>query len=71
MKITIIQTITNIFYEDRTPKSSYTTEQYVLEAEEGNILKNIKTNQLSWSSVCVNSKNRIAEYIEVKDSDKL
>jgi hypothetical protein len=68
MKKTIIQTITNIFDENKVLKSSSTTEQYVLEAEENYVLKNIKTNKVFWSAVCLNSKAKIADYIEIEVS---
>lgn len=67
MKISIIQTITNILDETRTIQSTNTDENYVIEAEENKVLKNIKTGKLHWSPVCVNHKSKINNYTEVEN----
>ena len=67
MKTTIFQTITNILNEDGTVERSITTERCRIVPENGKVLKNIKTGQIFASSICVNNKNKIANYIEIVD----
>ena len=71
MKIKIIQTTTTIMNEDRLVESTSTTESFVLEAEEGKVLKNIKTGQIIRSRVCVNKKTKAADYTEINDPNVL
>lgn len=67
MKIKILQTTTTILSLDKQVESTTSVESYILEAEDGNILQNIKTGQLSRSRVCVTKKQDISNYIEVQD----
>ena len=71
MKIKILQTTTTILTEDRQVESTYTNETFILEAEKGKVLKNIKTGQVSRSRVCITKKSKLDEYIEINDSNVL
>lgn len=66
MKIKILQTISNTFSEDGTLEYSYSSEQFTIRADEGKVLKNIKTGEITSSLVCVNKKEKIKNYIEVE-----
>ena len=65
MKISIIQTTTNILDLDRNIKSSSVTEAYVVEPELNKALKNIKTGEIILTRVCVTKKSKLADYIEI------
>ena len=67
MKTTAFQTITNILNEDGTVASSITVERWRIVPDDGKILKNIKTGQLFRSTIFVNNKNKVADYIEIED----
>lgn len=71
MKISIIQTITNILNEDRSINTTSTRESYVLTPADGYILKNIKTGQTVKTKICLNKKIKINDYIEIKDPNAL
>lgn len=71
MKIKILQTTTTILTEDRQVESTYTNETFILEAEKGKVLKNIKTGQVSRSRVCITKKSKLDEYIEINDPNVL
>ena len=71
MKIKILQTTTTILTEDRQVESTYTNETFILEAEKGKVLKNIKTGQVSRSRVCITKKSKLGEYIEINDPNVL
>lgn len=71
MKISIIQTITNILNEDRSINATSTRETYVLTPADGYILKNIKTGQVVKTKICLNKKIKINDYIEIKDPNAL
>ena len=71
MKIKILQTTTTILTEDRQVESTYTNETFILEAEKGKVLKNIKTGQVSRSRVCITKKSKLDEYIEINDPNAL
>lgn len=71
MKIKILQTTTTILTEDRRVESTYTNETFILEAEKGKVLKNIKTGQVSRSRVCITKKSKLDEYIEINDPNVL
>ena len=71
MKIKILQTTTTILTEDRQVESTYTNETFILEAEKGKVLKNIKTGKVSRSRVCVTKKSKLDEYIEINDPNVL
>lgn len=67
MKIEIIKTTTTIMSEDRVIKSSSSTENFRIIPDTNKIIKNIKTGQITRAHVCVNKKNKIADYIELDD----
>ena len=67
MKIKILQTISNVFSENRNLESTSSTECYVLQAEEGKLLKHSKTGKTTRYAVCVQKKRNIADYIEIDD----
>lgn len=71
MKIKILQITTNILTEDRQVESTSITETFVIEAEKGKVLKNIKTGQISRSLVSVSKKSKIEEYVEITDPNIL
>ena len=66
MIIKILQTISNTFSESGKLESSYSSEQDVFCGEEGKLLKNIKTGDITSSLVCLNKKDKIKNYIEVE-----
>lgn len=67
MKIKFLQTISNVFSENMDLESTSSTEYYVLQAEEGKLLKNSKTGKTTRYAVCVDKKRKIADYIEIDD----
>lgn len=66
MIIKILQTISNTFSEDGTLESSYSSERFVIKAEDGKLLKNLKTGEIISSLVCLNKKDKIKHYVEVE-----
>jgi hypothetical protein len=66
MIIKILQTISNTFSEDGNLESSYSSEHFVIKAEDGKLLKNLKTGEITSSLVCLNKKDKIKNYIEVE-----
>ena len=66
MIIKILQTISNTFSEDGNLESSYSLERFVIKAEDGKLLKNLKTGEITSSIVCLNKKDKIKNYIEIE-----
>ena len=71
MTITKIQTITNIFTEENVLQSTSTVDSYILTPAKGKVLKNIKTNEIISTKICVTRKAKISNYIEVEDPNAL
>jgi len=64
MKITIYQTISNVLNEDRSIRSSVTTESYLLEPDAGKYLRNKVTGEIIRTKICVTKYSKIAEWEE-------
>ena len=62
----ILQTISNTFSEDGNLESSYSSERFVIKAEDGKLLKNLKTGEITSSLVCLNKKDKIKNYIDIE-----
>lgn len=71
MIVKILQTISNTLTLDGQLEQSYTTESYIIRPEEGKLLKNILTGEITGCMVCVNKKNKIQNYIEIDDPSAL
>ena len=71
MIIKILQTISNTLTLDGQLERSYTTESYTIRPEEGKLLKNILTGEITSCMVCVNKKNKIQNYVEIDDPSVL
>ena len=70
MKITIIQTTTKTFTESYSLLTTRSVESYLIEPEEGKLLKHIPTGQLFSAGLCVNKKYKIQEYEEINKSEE-
>jgi hypothetical protein len=68
MKITIIQTTTKTFDEARILLATRVNETYLLEPDEGKVLRNKTTGQLFSTGLCVNKERKIKEYEEIDEN---
>lgn len=66
MRITIYQTISNVLNEDRSIRSSSTTEAYLIEPDPGKWLRNKLTGEVLKSGICVNKKTKLNEWEEIE-----
>lgn len=71
MTIKILQTISNTLTLDGKLEQTHTSEIYTLKPDEGKVLKNILTDEITRCIVCVNKKNKIQNYIEIDDPSAL
>ena len=72
MKVTIIQTLTKTLTQDRTLLTSFERESFLLEPDEGKIIKNIKTGKPYPSGICIAREKDLTNFEEVecqKDSE--
>lgn len=67
MKITIVQNITKIFDMERNLLSSRLNETYLLEPDEGKIIRHKESGQVYKTGICVNKERKFAEYEELDD----
>lgn len=67
MEININQTIRNVLNEDRTLKSTQTTESYVLIPAAGKHLVNTKTGESFIGTISLGSRWKVSDFIEVSD----
>lgn len=65
MKITIIQTTTKTFNESRLLLATRINETYLIEPDEGKLLRNKRTGQLLSTGLCVDKERKIQEYEEI------
>ena len=68
MKTTIIQTTTKTFDEARILLATRVNETYLLEPDEGKVLRNKTTGQLFSTGLCVNKERKIKEYEEIDEN---
>lgn len=69
MKITIIQTTTKTFDESRILQATWINETYLIEPDEGKLLRNKTTGQLFSAGLCVNKERKIREYEEIDKNE--
>lgn len=67
MTIKIQQSIINILDEARNVERTTTVESYLIYPDAGKVLKNKITGSITAGVVCVNTKKKIANYIEVDE----
>ena len=68
MEININQTIRNVLNEDRTLKSTQTTESYIIIPAEGKHLVNTKTGESFVGAISLGSRWKVSDFIEVSDN---
>ena len=71
MKITIYQTISNVLNEDRSIRTSATTESYLLEPDAGKYLRNKVTGEIIKTKICVTKQSKVAEWEESEIERKI
>ena len=67
MIVNINQIIRNVLNEDRTIKSTQTSETFVLTPETGKHLVNTKTGEEFFSMISLGSRWKVSDFIEVKN----
>ena len=68
MKTTIIQTTTKTFNEARILLATRVNETYLLEPDEGKVLRNKTTGQLFSTGLCVDKERKIKDYEEIDEN---
>ncbi len=68
MKTTIIQTTTKTFDEARILLATRVNETYLLEPDEGKVLRNKTTGQLFSTGLCVDKERKIKDYEEIDEN---
>ena len=68
MEININQTIRNVLNEDRTLKSTQTTESYMIIPSPGKHLVNTKTGESFVGAISLGSRWKVSDFIEVSDN---
>jgi hypothetical protein len=68
MKTTIIQTTTKTFDEARILLATRVNETYLLEPDEGKVLRNKITGQLFSAGLCVDKERKIKDYEEIDEN---
>ena len=68
MEININQTIRNVLNEDRTLKSTQTTESYMIIPAEGKHLVNTKTGESIIGAISLGGRWKVSDFIEVSDN---
>lgn len=68
MKTTIIQTTTKTFDEARILLAARVNETYLLEPDEGKVLRNKITGQLFSTGLCVDKERKIKDYEEINEN---
>ena len=71
MIIKMLQTISNILTLDGQLEQTTTSESYTIRPEEGKLLKNILTGEVTSCLVCVNKKAKLQNYVEIDDPKAL
>lgn len=69
MKVTIIQTTTKTFDEARTLLATRVNETYLMEPDEGKVLRNKTTGQLFSAGLCVDKERKIKDYEEIEKKE--
>ena len=65
MRINIIQTITNVLNYSREVLETRTSENYIIYPAEGKAIKNTVNGKIFTSSVTVEPKSNLKNYIEI------
>ena len=68
MEININQIIRNVLNEDRTLKSTKTTESYMIIPATGKHLVNTKTGESIVGAISLGSSWKVSDFIEVSDN---
>jgi hypothetical protein len=68
MKTTIIQTTTKTFNEARILLATRVNETYLIEPDEGKMLRNKTTGQLFSTGLCVDKERKIKDYEEIDEN---
>jgi hypothetical protein len=68
MKVTIIQTTTKTFNESRILQATRVNETYLIEPDEGKVLRNKTTGQLFSTGLCVDKERKIKDYEEIDEN---
>ena len=68
MEININQTIRNVLNEDRTLKSTQTTESDVITPAPGKHLVNTKTGESFVGAISLGGRWKVSDFIEVSDN---
>lgn len=69
MKTTIIQTTTKTFNASRILLATRVNETYLIEPDEGKVLRNITTGQLFSTGLCVDKERKIKDYEEIEKKE--
>ncbi len=68
MEININQIIRNVLNEDRTLKSTQTTESYMIIPAPGKHLVNTKTGESFIGAISLGGRWKVSDFIEVSDN---
>ena len=68
MEININQTIRNVLNEDRTLKSTQTTESYIIIPAPGKHLVNTKTGESFVGTISLGGRWKVSDFMEVSDN---
>lgn len=72
METKLIRTTILTMDLDENLESTFTTDTFMITTTGTKVLKNIKTGDIIMSGrVCVNSKDKIADYIEIENPNAL
>ena len=69
MKVTIIQTTTKTFDVSRTLLTTRVNETYLIEPDEGKMLRNKTTGQIISTGLCIDKERKIKEYEEIEKDE--
>ena len=68
MEININQIIRNVLNEDRTLKSTQTTESYMIIPADGKYLVNTKTGESFAGAISLGGRWKVSDFMEVSDN---
>ena len=70
MKITIIETTTKAFTEDRILLNTQVHEDYFITPDPNKVIRNKRTGQLFSVGLCLSRKSKLTDYEEIDKTDK-
>ena len=68
MKITIVQTTTKTFNASHILLATRVNETYLIEPDEGKVLRNKATGQIFKAGLCVSKERKIKDYEEIDEN---